>query len=168
MANYDDSGVVDGETTIAPTAVAPTAVVTEVTPVEIGSRLNIDDSLIEDEKSKGVNYDDSVASSAIADGASDTELMSIDQQTAMSMLNTIPIKDPNLAEEIDARIQKKFEEQRDLIAASVQESEYANLAAQSQAKDLQFRVEELDKRGLTVQEAREMAAARGPDALATF
>jgi len=94
--------------------------------------------------------------------------LTVDQQTAMSMLNTIPIKDPNLAKEIDARIQKKFEEQRDLIAARVQESEYANLAAQSQAKDLQFRIEELDKRGLTVQEAREMAAARGPDALATF
>ena len=98
MANYDDSGVVDGVTTIAPTdvaptVVAPTAAVTEITPVESSSRLNFDDSLIEDEKSKDVNYDDgSVASSAIADGANATELMSIDQQTAMSLLNTIPVK----------------------------------------------------------------------------
>ena len=174
MANYDDSGVVDGVTTIAPTDVAPTdvaptAAVTEITPVESSSRLNFDDSLIEDEKSKAVNYDDgSVASSAIADGANATELMSIDQQTAMSLLNTIPVKNPNLAEEIDARIQKKFEEQRDLIAANVQESEYANLVAESHAEELKVRIEELDKRGLTIQEAREMAAARGPDALATF
>ena len=169
MANYDDSGVVDGVTTIAPTDVAPTAAVTEITPVESSSRLNFDDSLIEDEKSKAVNYDDgSVASSAIAEGANATELMSIDQQTAMSLLNTIPVKNPNLSEEIDARIQRKFEEQRDLIAASVQESEYANLVAESHAEDLKFRIEELGRRGLTVQQAREMAAERGPDALATF
>ena len=91
-----------------------------------------------------------------------------DQQTALALLASTPVQRPNLAEEIDARIQKKFEEHRDNIDASNKENDYAKLVAQAHAKDLQFRIEELDRRGLTVQEAREMAAERGPDSLATF
>jgi hypothetical protein len=94
--------------------------------------------------------------------------LDVDQQTAAAILLNIPVQNPNLSEEIDARIQRKFEEQRNLIAANVQESEYANLVAESHAEDLKFRMEELDRRGLTVQQAREMAAERGGDALATF
>ena len=94
--------------------------------------------------------------------------LDVNQQTAAAILLNIPVQNPNLSEEIDARIQRKFEEQRDLIAANVQESEYANLVAESHAEDLKFRIEELDRRGLTVQQAREMAAERGGDALATF
>ena len=94
--------------------------------------------------------------------------LDVNQQTAAAILLNIPVQNPNLSEEIDARIQRKFEEQRDLIAANVQESEYANLVAESHAEDLKFRIEELGRRGLTVQQAREMAAERGADALATF
>ena len=68
--------------------------------------------------------------------------LDVDQQTAAAILLNIPVQNPNLSEEIDARIQRKFEEQRDLIAANVQESEYANLVAESHAEDLKFRMEE--------------------------
>ena len=47
--------------------------------------------------------------------------LDVDQQTALSLLDSVPVVQPNLAEEIDARIQQKFEEHRDAISASNKE-----------------------------------------------
>ena len=93
--------------------------------------------------------------------------LNLSGQTAFA-LGKIPTSTPMIAEEIDARIQIKFEEQRDATNARIAESEYAKLVAEEHAIQLKERMAELKSRNMTVDEAREKAAMRGPDALANF
>ena len=93
--------------------------------------------------------------------------VNLSDQTS-SALGKIPTSTPMIAEEIDARIQIKFEEQRDATNARIAESEYAKLVAEDHAMQLKERMAELKSRNMTVDEAREKAAMRGPDALANF
>tara|TARA_R100000541_G_scaffold637_1_gene4061 strand:+ start:3729 stop:7469 length:3741 start_codon:yes stop_codon:yes gene_type:complete len=85
-----------------------------------------------------------------------------------SALGKIPTSTPMIAEEIDSRIQIKFEEQRDATNARIAESEYAKIVSEEHAIQLKERLAELKSRNMTVEEAREKAAMRGPDALANF
>ena len=176
MANYDDSSVLDNVNTIVqkPTVVTPkdstnTVVVPENIPVENNTRLKYDDSFVKVEETSTSELDDGpVPIPAIAVDADANDLMSIDQQTSMALLNTIPVVEPNLSSEIDSRIQQKYEEYRQYLMDAGDESEYAKNAEEAHAEQLKERMKELKRRGMTVQEAREKAAMRGPDALATF
>ena len=69
-----------------------TVVIPKNIPVENDTRLKYDDSFVKVEEPNTLELNDgSVPTSAIAVDANDNDLMSIDQQTAMALLDTIPV-----------------------------------------------------------------------------
>ena len=95
------------------------------------------------------------------------EQLDITNQTA-SMLGFTPAASPVAAAEIDARIQQKYKEYQVYLDTATAESEYAKAAAEAQAEQLEERMRELKRRDMTVEEARQIAAMRGAESLATF
>ena len=77
--------------------------------------------------------------------------------TAMGYTAVVPENNPS---DLDSRIQEKYLTYMERLKVQF-DGEYLDSVGESQEKDLALRMAELDKRGLTVEQAREMAKERG-------
>ena len=96
----------------------------------------------------------------------DVSEQDIETQTA-EVLGYVPVTPEGTPEDVDTRIEAKFQLYKQYLAKQFN-ADYVQSAEDAQAEDVKWRMEELDRRNLTIEQAREIAASKGDDVLKTF
>ena len=90
----------------------------------------------------------------------------IETQTA-EVLGYVPVTPEGTPEDVDTRVEAKFQLYKQYLAKQFN-ADYVQGAEDAQAADVKWRMQELEKRGMTIEQAREIAKGKGDDVLKAF